>query len=110
MIPLATTTVSVWRLAADPTRDGFDTPPPRQQVAAGLRATIGSPSVRTDLSSGDKVVVDWKFDSDPFDPADDDQIVDETTGQVFTSLGVVRRGGFGLDHCEGRLRQISGAS
>jgi hypothetical protein len=110
MIPLATTTVSVWRLPADDTRDGFDTPSVRQQVATGLRAHIGSPSTRTDISAGDKVVTDWRLDTDPFDFADDDQLVDENTGETYRLLGAVRRSGFGLDHCEGRVRQISGAS
>lgn len=110
MIPISTTTVSVWRVPADDTRDGFDTPPARQRVAAGLRAHIGSPSQRSDIATGDKVVVDWRLDCDLFDFADDDQIVDETTGQAFLLLSVVKRSGFGLGHCEGRVRQISGAA
>lgn len=110
MIPIATTTVSVWRLPVDDTRDGFDNPPARTQVKAGLRAAITGQTIRTDLSAGDKVVVDWHLTTDLFDFVNDDQLQDETTGDFFTLLGVVKRGGFGLDHCEGRVRQIEGLS
>lgn len=110
MIPIATTTISVWRVAADETRDGWDALPARTQVTSGLRAVIGSSTVHADIATGDKVVVDWRLKCDPFDFADDDQIVDDSTGQTFTLLGVARQAGLGLDHCEGRLRQISGAA
>jgi hypothetical protein len=71
---------------------------------------IGSSTVHADIATGDKVVVDWRLTCDPFVFADDDQIVDDMTGQTYTLLGVVQQNAFGLDHCEGRLRQISGAA
>lgn len=43
MIPLATTTISVKRVAADDTRDGYDPLPAPSTVAAGVRAHLSSP-------------------------------------------------------------------
>jgi hypothetical protein len=118
VIPLATTTISVWRVAADETRDGWDAAPARTKVTSGLRAVIGvvgsrgaSPStVQVDIATGDKVVVEFRLMCDPFDFADDDQIVDDTTSETYILLGIVRQNAFGLDHCDGRMRQISGAA
>lgn len=118
MIPVATTTISVWRETADSTRDGWDTAPARTKVTSGLRAVIGligsrganSATIQADVATGDKVVTDWRLTCDPFDFQNDDQIVDDATGETYMLLGVAHNRGLGLDHCAGLLRQISGAA
>lgn len=108
MIPLATTTVAVWRLPADPDRDGYDTPPARQQVKLGLRAHIGSPSGRHSIADG-RTVTTFRLDTDPFDFAIDDQIQDESTGEVYMLAWARKRVALGLDHVEGAMYLIEGA-
>ena len=110
MIPIATTTVSVWRLPADNALDGFDPQPTRVQVASGLRATIGAPSGRASIATGDKVVVGFSLSTDPFDFANDDQLVDESTGETYLLLWARRITALGLDHCMGAVRIVQGAA
>jgi hypothetical protein len=109
MIPLASTTLTVYRLPEDSTRDGYDPQPARVQVGTGLRAHIGSPSGRATISDGDRVIVGYTLHTDGFDFQQDDQIVDDTTGITYLLLWAKRTTVFGMDFCQGAVRVVEGA-
>lgn len=109
MIPLASTTLTVYRQPQDATLDGYDTQPARTPVAKGLRAHIGSPSGRASISDGDRVVVGFSLHTDGFDFANDDVLVDETTGTQYLLLWVKRTRALGMDFCQGSVRTVEGA-
>lgn len=108
-LPVATTTITVKRLPSDDTRDGYDDPPARATVAAGLRAHIGSPSAREQVTTGNRTVATCALTSDPFDFEPTDQVIDETTGEQFELVWARTRPGL-LAHTEGRLVQTAGAA
>lgn len=106
---LAATTVTVWRLPQDSTRDGYDTPPDREPVMRELRATVGSPSGGATLTVGNRQVTAFGFTADPFDFKRDDLIQDEQTGEKYILVWVKPTGGLGFEFMTGALRQVEGA-
>jgi len=109
-IPLALTTVTVSRVPADPTRDGFDPQPDPVNIATGIRAVIGNPSGSQNITAGDRTVVTFPFTTDPSDIQADDTITDDTTGDEYRVMWARTRAGLGLDHVEGECEQVQGAS
>lgn len=109
MIHVATTTIRVLRVPADPTRDPLDPQPSAAQVVAGVRAVISSPNGRATLNSGGvQEVVEFHLSSDPCDVEGTDLVEDESTGLVYQVTWARLREGMGLDHMEGGLRQVAG--
>lgn len=109
MLPFAATTVTVKRLPADATRDGYDDVPARTTAKTGLRATIGAPSGRETVVAGDRTVVTFTLNTDPFDFQPTDQIIDETTGQTYELIWSRTRTAL-IPHTEGRLMRASGTA
>lgn len=110
MLPLATTTITVKRVPADPTRDGYDTPPAATTIASGVRAVIGNGSGSQNITAGDRTVVTFPFTADTTDVQADDTVIDETTGDTYRVEWARSRQGLGLDHTAGQLEQVGGAS
>lgn len=106
-LPLSTTTVTVRRPASggDPYEDAAMT-----TVVAGLPAHIGSPSGRERIVAGSKETLDASLDTDPADIRHVDRIFDDVTGDQWEVVWAQARRGFGLDHVEGGLRRVTGAS
>lgn len=107
-IPLATTTISVARVAADPTRDGYDAPPAASTVASGVRAHIGRPAGNVNLAGGVRESVGFTLDCDPIVLTTGDTITDDRTGEQYTVLWARTRIGLGLDHTQAALQQVTG--
>lgn len=101
MIPLATTEISATRAT------GGDGQPPTTQVFDGVRAHIGSPTVRVDPSYGFRVVTTWKLLADPCDLKAGDAICD-TAGNRYLVLAATPRKGLGLDHMTAVLTDVEG--
>lgn len=110
MITLATTTVTITRVVADPTRDGYDTPPAATTIVSGVRATLYSPGSQTALVGGEQVTYDTDLAVDPCGIAVDDVVTDDATGVSYRVLAVIDRAGFGLDHIKSHLRRVEGAA
>lgn len=108
-IALATTTISVQRLPADTSRDGYDDVPARTTVKTGLRAVIGSPSGRETITTGNRTVATFTLNSDPFDFEPTDRVTDEATGDEYDVIWTRTRSEL-IPHTEGRLQQASGAA
>lgn len=112
MIPLATTTITVWRSPTDDGAEPFDPldpPEDHEMVVAGVRAHISSPSGDEAVTSGgDREVVQFGLGCDPCDVEHGDVVVDDTTGEQYQVDWAHHRVGLGLDHVTGGLRQVSG--
>src|SRR3546814_16573557 len=92
-VPLHTTTVSVLRVAANPTRDPYDTQPAPSVVASGIRAHISSPRGREQTAGGSQEVVEFRLTCDPVDPRHTDQVQDEQTSALYEVTRSERRRG-----------------
>lgn len=109
MIPIATTTITVLRVAADPDRDPYDTKPPPAVVAQGVRANISSPAGNETMQGASQEVVVFRLQADPVDLDNDDQVRDEATGQLYEVIWTRPRvGPTGLQHTQAALRQVAG--
>ncbi|MFA7297319.1 MAG: hypothetical protein WC211_09090 [Dehalococcoidia bacterium] len=109
-VPLHTTTVSVLRLPADPSRDPYDAQPTPEVVASGIRAHISSPSGRERVEGGSQEVVEFRLTCDPVDLRHTDQVQDEQTSALYEVTWARTREGLGLDQTQGGLRQVSGVT
>ncbi len=113
-ITLAMTTISVARVDTTPGDDDVydpydpDTNPPTT-IAAGVRATIGTPTATVDLVGGTQVAYSATIACDPCDLEPEDTVTD-TAGTVWTVMWARLVQGFGLDHIEGELRLVTGQS
>lgn len=110
MIPLATTTISVRRLAADPSRDPYDPQPEPEVVASGIRAHIASPSGRERTAGGSQEVVEFRLTCDPTEFRHTDRVQDEQSGELYRVTWARQRHGFGLDQVQAGLRQVRGVA
>lgn len=109
-IPLETTLISVQRSTVGVDVDPSDAPPAAlTPVASGVRAVINTPSASVVLSSGDRVVYTAGFSCDPCDVIADDTVT-ESDGTQWMCLWARPQVGLGLDHVEGQLRLVTGAS
>lgn len=109
MIPLATTTITVTRVPADPARDAYDPAPDPVTVATGIRAVIGQPTAAVTLTGGDEVAYRFPLTCDPTDLQPGDTIVD-AAGIEYRLDWARLETGFGLDHMTGSLRIVTGAA
>lgn len=108
MITLATTTITVLRVADDPDRDPYDPPPAASEVATGVRAHIGSATGREQAVGGQQSVTDLRLVCDPVDLRHTDQVRDDTTGETFEVVWVKQRTGLNLDHTAAYVRHVEG--
>jgi hypothetical protein len=107
-VPLHTTTVSVRRVAADPTRDPYDAPPAPAVVASSIRAHISSPRGREQTAGGSQEVVEFRLTCDPVDLRHTDQVQDEQTSALYEVTWARTREGLGIDQMQAGLRQVTG--
>lgn len=108
MIPLASTTIRVDRVALSATRDSYDTPPAAATVVTGVRAHLSAPGGTERLAGGSVEVIDRHLDCDLCDLDHRDTVTDLTTGTTYTVVWVHKRAGFGLDRMEAGLRIVAG--
>lgn len=110
MIPLATTTITVTRVALLATEDPYDPPTAAPEtVAAGVRAHLSGPGgfeVQRGRSAQEDVA--WRLSCDPCDLTNDCVVVDDATGDTFEVEWARSRSGLGVDHIEASLRQVAG--
>lgn len=104
MNPLPTTTVTVTRPAG--TGDPTDTPT-IVLVAAGVAATIGSPTGTELLTAGEQESVDAVLVTDAVAVDRLDLVADDTTGDTWQVVWARQRIGLGLDHCRAGLRRVT---
>lgn len=107
-IPVATTTIRVLRVPADPTRDPLDPQPAAAVVASGVRAVISTSRGREPSPSGTQEVVEFRLSCDPVEIRHTDSIQDEATGDTYEVVWARPRTGLGLEHAEAGLRQVTG--
>lgn len=112
MIPVSSTTISVYAIAETEPGEGRTA----TLRASGVRAVIGSlGGAETTRPGGGEATVTARLDCDPTDRqgtpivlAHTDQVKDETTGQTFEVDWAHAKGGVGLDHIEGSLTLVEG--
>lgn len=109
MMPLAGTTITVWRVPQDSTRDGYDPVPDREAAIRELRATIGGPSGTANVTVGNRQVFSFGLTADPFDFKADDLVQDECTGEKYILVWAKPTSGLGFEFMTGALRQVEGA-
>lgn len=110
-IPLETTRIMVQRSTVGMDVDPSDAPSDAAltTVVSGVRAVIGATSASAVLTSGDRVVYSASFSSDICDVIADD-LVTESDGTQWVCLWARPQVGLGLDHTNGQLRLVTGAS
>ena len=112
-IPLALTNITIQRVTPvagdDSIVDGYDNQPDPVTIASGIRATIGQPEASVVLVGGDRVVYSATFDADPCDIQPGDTIIDGN-GFQWTAEWARLVKGLGLDHVQGSLRFVVGAT
>lgn len=108
VIPIATTSVRVERVAVDPTRDPYDPKPAPSIVASGIRAHLSAPSGSERLAGGSEQRIDRHLDCDLADVRHYDEVVDEGTGLRYQVVWAESRTGLGLDRVEAGLRRVEG--
>lgn len=107
-IPIATTTIQVLRVPADPTRDPTE-PGVEAEVAGGVRAHISTATGSEQLASGAaQERVYFRLAADPCDLEHNDVVVDEATGERYEVQWVRHRQELGMDHVQAGLRQVTG--
>jgi hypothetical protein len=110
VIPLATTTIRVERVAPDGTRDPYDTQPAATTIAQGIRAHISTSRGDEDRGGTDRSIVHFRLACDQFAAGllHTDRVVDEQSGEVYEIRWAVARTALGLDHFHAGMDQISG--
>lgn len=107
-LPLATTTVTVTRSANDGTVDLVDEQSAPTPVGI-FRACIVSPTSRTSLSKGQRVVTSAGFRTDPAPIQLGDILTDTTTGIAYEVLWALTRYELGMGYTYGDLLIVAGA-
>lgn len=110
-IPLNTTTITVRRSVFTGDEDPYDTPPEPTDIATGIRAVISATS-GNDLIAGRSTqeTVSFGVRCDPTDLEAGDQVVDDTSGEVFEVMWAHTTVGLELDHTTGELRRVTGVT
>ncbi|MCK9496594.1 MAG: hypothetical protein M0R75_14020 [Dehalococcoidia bacterium] len=106
---MATTTIAVLRVPADPARDPLDPKPPAAVIACGVPAHISTSRGSEEVSSGgSQEVVYFRMSCAVTDLRSTDQVRDEVTGEVYEVTWARERRGLGLDHTQAGLKQVAG--
>ncbi len=108
MIPLSTTTITVYR--PDTGADDYSTDDGPQVVGSEIRAHLSTPRGNDQIVGGEKQTVDLRLDCDPFDFKHYDVVKDDTTNKTYRLVWFEQRYGFGLDHVEGGLQLTTGTA
>ena len=107
-IPLATTTITVSRVAADPERDPADEQPAATPVASGIRAHLSGLTGAENFPTQE--VISRKLICDPTDLEHGDTVHDDTTGLDYQVVYAEQRVGLQMDHTEAGLKKVTGAA
>lgn len=108
MIPTATTTITVLRVApGDVTDDPYSgaTPADRTTVITGVRAVIDRGRGSERVAGGEQGVVDLTLTCDPVSLGHTDQVRDDATGDVYDVTWTVA---YPRSHVEAGLRWVQG--
>lgn len=105
MIPLNTTTITVYRSNQDGTKDAGEVT--YLPLHAGVRAVIGGHTGNELATSGSSEHVSARLDCDPIDLRHDDHVHDDRTGERWLVSWTRRRLGFGIDHTVAELYVIT---
>lgn len=105
-IPLATTTIAVYRPADG---DPYDTSSGLTLSASGVRAQFSSPGGSDAIVDGERVSVDMRLDCDVCDIGYQDRITDESTNEEWDVVWARLRAGLALDHIEAGVRRVQGS-
>jgi hypothetical protein len=109
VIPLATSTITVQRVASTVGQDGYDPDQPGPStVASGVRAVVTPPSASVALSGGDRVVYTGQLTCDPVDLRADDTVTDSTSGLTWMVLWAQPVNAVGLTFVRAQLRLVQG--
>jgi hypothetical protein len=107
VIPLATTRISVLRVADDDAYaepyTGGDTR--RNTVQTGVRAVISRPTGREDTAGGEQAVWDFEMVCDTTDLRHTDTVLDEGTGVIYQIVWVMA---YPDEHHEAGIRVVEG--
>jgi hypothetical protein len=107
VIPLATTTIAVLRIAGPDQYEepyGGVQPSQRETVASGVRAVLDRPTGREQVAGGEQSTVDLSLACDPCDIDYRDVIKDERTGRHYRVVWTLDYG----EHIEGGLQIVQG--
>ena len=111
-IPLATTTITVLRVANDPARDGYDPVPAAAAVAVGVPAHFSAPGGAGGgterVVGGSQAEIEWSLACDFADLRHSDRVLDENTEREWDVVWAVHRIGLGLDHTKAGVRMVEG--
>ena len=104
MIPLATTTVTVW---AASTPEPYEATSYQPRAASPVPAHISTPSgrERNGVAGGERIDAVLLCDTTV---AHGDRVTDDTTGAVYRVAWVAARTGLGLDHTKAGLIAATG--
>lgn len=111
MIPLATTTITVFRIPLTAEDDPLDDLPDAEAVASGVRAhiSVGTGAAGQEEGMGQQEVLnDLRLSCDPTDIQNEDVVHDEKDGRDYQVTWVQPRYGLGLDHMEVGLKRTEG--
>lgn len=109
MIPTSTTTIRIERPTHDPDIDPLESQGAPMVVATGVRAHISTSRGREAAAGGgSQEIVYFRLSCDVVDLTRYDTVIDENTSEVYNVEWARLRRGFGLEHMEAGLNQISG--
>lgn len=109
MIPIFTTTIRIERPTHDPDVDPLESQGAPVVVATGVRAHISTSRGReAPAGGGSQEIVYFRLSCDTVDLSRYDTVIDEKTGEVYDVEWARERLGFGLEHIQAGLKQISG--
>jgi hypothetical protein len=78
-------------------------------VASGIRAHFSSPRGSESLDGGtQQLEISDRLTTDPVDLLHTDQVLDESTEEVYDVVWVRQHHGLGLDHTAAGVRQVRG--
>lgn len=110
-IPISSTTITIYRPDQDGTVDDYDRDDDitnrNRQIAAGVRAVIGSPSGQELNDGGTSEIVTVRLQCDVTDLRHDDEVVDDLTGVEYVVIWAKRRTGLGVDHMAAELVAVT---
>lgn len=110
-IPIASTTITIYRPDQDGTVDDYDRDDDivnrNRMIASGVRAMIGSPSGQETNDGGTSEIVTARLTCDVTSLRHDDEVVDDVTGVEYVVTWAKRRTGLGVDHMQAEVAVVT---